>query len=142
MVMGPVQVIVVKFPGSEFNGEIAPALADTVAQGDIRLLDLVFVSRVSEDEFEVIELDDIDDEGVDELSDGAGSVVDLLSDEDLDSISDQLEVGSSAVAIVFEHAWAARLASAVRGSKGEIVMDERIPADVVMAALEAERKDD
>lgn len=139
MAVGPVEVIVVKFPGSEFNGQIAPALADTVAQGDIRILDLVFVVRTSEEEIEITELDDLDDEGVDDLSDGTGSVVDLLSDEDLDAIADELEVGSSAVAIVFEHAWAARLASAVRGSKGEIVLDERIPAAVVEAALEAAR---
>ncbi len=137
MVVGPVEVIVMKFPGSEFNGEIGPALADIVAQGDIRVLDLVFVVRTSEEEIEIIELDDLDDEDIDDLSEGTGSVVDLLSDDDLDFISDELEVGSSAVAVVFEHAWAARLASAVRGSKGEIVLAERIPADVVEAALDS-----
>jgi hypothetical protein len=136
MAVGPVEVIVVKFPGSEFNGEIAPALADVVEQGDIRILDLVFVVRTSEEEIEIIELDDLEDDAVEELSEGTGSVVDLLSDEDLDFISDELDVGSSAVAVVFEHAWAARLATALRGSKGEVVLDERIPADVVEAALE------
>lgn len=135
MAVGPVEVIVVKFPGSEFNGEIAPALADVVAQGDIRILDLVFVVRTSEEEIEIIEMDDLDDDDVDELSEGSSSVVDLLSDEDLDFISDELEVGSSAVAVVFEHAWAARLASSLRGAKGEVVLNERIPADVVEAAL-------
>ncbi|MDQ1248120.1 MAG: hypothetical protein QG597_2492 [Actinomycetota bacterium] len=136
MPVGPVEVIVVKFPGSEFNGDIAPALADVVEQGDIRILDLVFVVRTSEEEIEIIELDDLEDDAVEELSEGTGSVVDLLSDEDLDFISDELEVGSSAVAVVFEHAWAARLAAALRGSSGEVVLDERIPADVVEAALE------
>ena len=142
MAVGPVEVIVVKFPGSEFNGDIAPALADTNAAGDIRILDLVFVVRSSEDEIEIIELDDLADESIDELSEGSGSVIDLLSDEDLDFISDELEVGSSAVAIVFEHAWAARLASAVRGAKGEIMLDERISAEVVEEALAAVQDED
>lgn len=142
MAVGPVEVIVVKFPGSEFNGDIAPALADTIEAGDIRILDLVFVVRSSEDEIEIIELDDLADESIDELSDGTGSVIDLLSDDDLDFISDELEVGSSAVAIVFEHAWAARLASAVRGSGGEVMLDERISADVVEEALAAVRDED
>jgi len=62
----------------------------------------------------------------------------LLSEEDLDFIADVLDVGSSAVAIVFEHTWAAKLSSAVRGSQGQVVMNERIPADVVAAALVAE----
>lgn len=139
MAVGPVEVIVVTFPGSEFNGEIAPALADAVAQGDIRILDLVFVVRASEDEIEIVEIDDLDEDAFDDLADGNGAAIDLLSEDDLDLISDALEVGSSAVAIVFEHAWAARLASAVRGSKGQIVLNERIPADVVAAALEAAR---
>ena len=142
MVVGPVEVVVVKFPGSKFNGEIGPALADTVENGDVRILDLVFVIRESEDEYEVIELDDIGDDGIDDLNDGAGSPGSLLSDEDLDNISDQLEVGSSAVAIEIEPAWATRLASAVRDSKGEIVLQQRIPAEVVEAVLLLAREED
>jgi hypothetical protein len=142
MVVGPVEVVVIRFPGSEFNPDIAPALADIVAQGDIRVLDLVFVVRTSEDEIEIIEFDDLDDDAIEDLSEGTGSVVDLLADEDLDIISDELEVGSSAVAVIFEHAWAARLATAVRAAKGEIVLEQRIPADEVEAALEAAREED
>ncbi|HET9899738.1 MAG TPA: DUF1269 domain-containing protein, partial [Actinomycetes bacterium] len=33
--LGPVDWIVVEFPGSKFNGEIAPALRDLVEQGVI-----------------------------------------------------------------------------------------------------------
>ncbi len=139
MSVGPVEVIVVKFPGSEFNGEIAPALADAVAEGDVRLLDLVFVTKTAEDELEVLELEDMDDDELGDLYDLVTSSVDLLSEDDLDLLADDLEVGSSLLAIVFEHAWAARLASAMRGSKGEVVLTERIPASVVEAALEAVR---
>jgi hypothetical protein len=141
MPVGPVQVMVIAFPGSQFNGEVGPALVDAVAQGDIRILDLVFISRVSDDEIEIAELEDLGDDEFGELLEAITGVDGLLSDADLDEIADALDVGSSAAAIVFEHAWAVRLSSAVRASNGQVVMDERIPADVVEAALQAARAD-
>ena len=142
MSVGPVEVIVVAFPGSQFNGEIGPALSDAVAQGDIRILDLVFVTRVSEDEIEIAEMEDLEEAVFGpEVLEVVTGVDGLLSDTDIDEIAGALEVGSSAVAIVFEHAWAARLSAAVRGSQGWVVMDERIPADVVEAALAAAHAD-
>ena len=142
MSVGPVEVIVVAFPGSQFNGEIAPALTDAVTRGDIRILDLVFIVKVSEDEIEIAELEDLEEAvfGAEVLEVVTG-IDGLLSDTDLDEIAAGLDVGSSAVAIVFEHAWAARLSAAVRGSQGQVVLDERIPADVVEAALEAAQAD-
>jgi hypothetical protein len=137
MSVGPVDVVVVKFPGSEFNGEVAPALLEAVEKGDVRILDLVFIRRDSGDNVAVVELDDFDDAQLAVLSDGLSALVDLLSDEDIELIGEDLEPGSSAVAIVFEHAWASRLVAAVRASKGEVVLDQRIPAGVVAAALAA-----
>ena len=139
MSVGPVEVVVVKFPGSKFNGEIAPALADAVAQGDVRVLDLVFMTRPSEEKAEVVEIDDLDDDELGDFGTEAAALVDLLSEEDVLAIAESLEVGSSAIAIVFEHAWAARLVTAVRESHGEVLINERIPADVVSAALAAAR---
>ncbi len=137
MSIGPVDVVVVKFPGSEFHGEVAPALLEAVENGDVRIRDLVFMRRDSPDDVTVVELDDFDDAQLSVLSDGLSALVDLLSDEDVEIIGDDLEVGSSAVAIVFEHAWASRLMSAVQASKGELVLDQRIPAEVVAAAVAA-----
>ena len=137
MSVGPVEVVVVKYPGSKFNGKIAPALADAVAQGDVRILDLVFMTRPSEEEAEVVEIDDLDDDELGDFGKAAAAMVDLLSDEDLLAVAQSLDVGSSAIAIVFEHAWAARLVTAVRESDGEVVLNERIPARVVSEALAA-----
>ena len=35
----------VSFPGNKFNGDVAPALADLVKTGLIKVIDLVFVAR-------------------------------------------------------------------------------------------------
>jgi hypothetical protein len=40
MTLGPVEYLVIRFPGNQFRGEIVPALADLVESGTIRTLDL------------------------------------------------------------------------------------------------------
>ena len=43
--IGPVQYMAVGFPGNKFTGNIAPALAELVENGTIRVIDLAFVSK-------------------------------------------------------------------------------------------------
>ena len=46
MVMyGPMQLIVIGFPGNEFSGEVLPAIKDVRDKGLIRLIDYVFVMK-------------------------------------------------------------------------------------------------
>ena len=45
MQLGAVELLVIGFAKNQFTGEIAPALADLVDKGTIRLIDVVFVSR-------------------------------------------------------------------------------------------------
>ena len=47
--LGPVDWIVVEFPGGRFNPEIAPHLLDLVERGMIRVLDLVLVRKHRDD---------------------------------------------------------------------------------------------
>ena len=39
MTIGPVEILVIGFPGNQFNGDVAPALADLVQSGLIRVID-------------------------------------------------------------------------------------------------------
>ena len=41
------------------------------------------------------------------------------------------------VVVVWENSWAARLATAIRGSHGQVVVQERIPRDTVLRAIAA-----
>ena len=45
LVGAPIEIAVVEFPGSRFNGEIVPALAHLVDDRIVTILDLLFVSR-------------------------------------------------------------------------------------------------
>ena len=73
--LGPVDWIVVEFPGSKLNGEIAPVLKDYVDRGLIRVLDLLFLKKDDDGSFEAFEASDLEDSEIGELRalrDGAG----------------------------------------------------------------------
>ena len=65
--LGPVDWIVVEFPGSRFNGEIAPALRDLVERGLVRVLDLLVLKKDADGTIEAFELSDLDDSEIGEL---------------------------------------------------------------------------
>ena len=43
--IGPVDYAIIAFPGSKFTGRIAPALAELVHAGTVRIIDAAVVSR-------------------------------------------------------------------------------------------------
>jgi hypothetical protein len=132
--MGSVELAVVAFPGSKFTGEIAPALADLVNDGIVRILDLAFVMKNDDGSVDSMELTDLgDDAGA--FDDVDGEVTGILSDEDLELAADVLDAGSSAAVIVWENTWARRLITAIANSGGRLVAHDRLDAETVQAAL-------
>ena len=136
MSVGPIEYLVVAFPGNKFKGEIIPALADLVESNTIRILDLVFILKDEEGNVAAIELADLDPE--DEaaaMSDISEVDAGLLNEDDIALAAESLEPNSSAGLLVFENVWATRFAEAVRNADGQLIANERIPYDVVQAAL-------
>jgi hypothetical protein len=136
--LGPVDWIVVEFPGSKFNGEIAPALQDLVERGTIRVLDLLMLKKDEDGEIEAFELSDMDPSEVGELRAYETQLAMLLSEDDVTAVAAAVEPGSSAAVLVWENLWAAPFASAVRHSGGQLVASGRIPIQALFAALEAD----
>ncbi|MFC8657049.1 DUF6325 family protein [Streptomyces parvus] len=133
--VGPVDVAVIAFEGNRFDGRIVPALRELQLNETVRILDLAFVSKARDSSVAVLELSD---PGVAETLRQVTDVqFDLLSDEDLRTVSDSLTQESSALVVAWENTWAARLSAAVRGSEGELVMLERVPREAVLEAISA-----
>ena len=133
--IGPVDFAVIAFPGNKFNHQIVPALRELVDAGTVRIIDLVFVIKDQDGNTAAVELSALDPDEASTYDDLDGEFGGLLNDEDMELAAEGLEPGSSAALIVWENTWAARLAGAIRGSKGELVMLERIPHDAVVEAL-------
>jgi hypothetical protein len=133
--VGPVDVAVVLFEGNQFNGQVAPALAELQQSGTVRIIDLAFLTRDAQGNAAFVEVEDAD---VAETFSGiTESQLDLLNDEELMAMAQGLDPESSAMVVVWENTWASRLASAIRGSGGELISYLRIPRDTVVAAIEA-----
>ena len=138
--LGPVDWIVVEFPGSRFNGQIAPALLDLVERDLVRVLDLLVLKKDDDGSLEAFELSDLDQGEVGELRTYEAELAMLLSEEDVTSLGAAIEPGSSAAVLVWENTWAAPFASAVRRSGGQLVASGRIPIQALLAAVEADEQ--
>ncbi|MCW2980172.1 MAG: hypothetical protein JWO14_1899 [Solirubrobacterales bacterium] len=134
--MGPIDYLLVEWPGKQPEGEIAPYLVDLVDRGLIQILDLVFLAKGDDGTIAAMEIADVGGE-VAELAIFEGASSGLLDDEDIDEAGTALEPGTSAALLLYENAWAGPFAAAVRRSGGQLVASGRIPVTDLLAALDA-----
>ncbi len=140
--LGPVDWIVVEFPGTQFNGEIAPHLVDLVDRGIIRVLDLLVLTKDADGAVEGFELADLDDSEIGQLRTYEAELAMLLTEDDVASIAEAVEPSSAAAVLVFENTWVAPFASAVRHAGGQLVASGRIPIQALLAAIEVDSEHD
>ena len=134
--IGPVDYLIVAFPGNNFTGEIGPAIAELVEAGTIRIIDIAFVGKNEDGETIAMELTELDPDVQAGLARAGVEVGGLFNEDDLQDAADALEPNSSAALLVWENVWAAKVAQAMRDAGGQLVAFERLPHDVVQAARE------
>ncbi|MFF0428074.1 DUF6325 family protein [Streptomyces sp. NPDC004520] len=135
--MGPVDYLVIEFPGNRMTGKGLPLLLDLVERGIIRILDLTFVRKDADGSVVGLELGDFDADGELDLAVFEGSSSGLLGQDDLDEAGTALEPGNSAGIIVYENLWAAPLARELRRGGAQLVAGGRIPVQALLASLDA-----
>ena len=135
--VGPIDYLVVEFPGSRMTGEGLPLLVDLVDRGIIRVLDLVFVKKELDGSVKGMAIADLDHDGTLDLAVFEGASSGLLGQDDLDEAGAVLEPGSSAGLLVYENRWAAPFAAALRRGGGHRVARGPHPGHAVLAALDA-----
>lgn len=133
--LGPVELVVLSFPGARIDRSVTSALAEVVDRGYVTVLDLIYLAMDEKGNLGQVEVDEsLTDIGLDGLTvDSRG----LVSDEDLDVVRAAMQPGTSAVVIAYEETWARKLAGTVRGAGGEVALHVQIPRDAVTAALSA-----
>ena len=129
----PVEYLVVAFPDGNMSDEIAPELADLVDKKVIRILDIVFLTKDTSGDVNVLEFDELENlVGFAEID---GEVGGLIGPDDLDLVASELDPGSAAVVLLVEDLWAAPLASALDRSGGVLLEGARIPQDLLDAEI-------
>jgi len=136
--MGPIDYLVLEFPGNRMTGEAFPLLVDLVDRGVVRILDLVFVRKETDGSVVGLELADLNGDGELDLSVFEGVSSGLVGEDDIQEAGNVLEPGSSAGILDAENLWAAPFAAAIRRSGGQLVASGRIPVQAVLAALDAD----
>ena len=137
MGIGPVEYMVVAFPGNQFKGEVLPAIAEQVEKGTIRIIDLAFVSKDADGNVTALEVSDLDS-GIGQalhalLGDEKGG---LINDDDIMAVAEEMEPNFSAGLLVWEDVWATKIKNSIIDAGGELWDLERIPYQVVDAAIE------
>jgi Family of unknown function (DUF6325) len=133
MAVGPIEYIIVGFPGNQFNGQIIPELAKLINSGTIRILDLVVISKDDSGDVMVFEFDQLDEV----FAALEGEVGGILSQEDIDYAAASLEPGSTAGLLMWEDLWAVPFAAAIRDSGGMLLQGGRIPHELAEEAMAA-----
>lgn len=137
--MGPVDYLVVEFPGNRMTGEAFPLLIDLVEKGIIHILDLRFVRKDTDGTVTALELTGLDDDTNSfALSVFEGASSELLGQDDLDEAGNALQPGNAAAILVYENRWAAPFARALRRSGAQMVAGGRIPVQALLASLDAD----
>jgi len=153
---GPVQMLVLEFDRTEFEGEILPELERLKEAGIVRLIDLLFVRKPVGGEIEVVQTSDLSQDeaetfgaivgalvgfgtgseeetlraaeaGAEELEDGH-----FFGDSEVWYLGDAIPEGKSAAVALLEHTWAIPLRDKIISAGGTAIADEWIhPADLV-----------
>jgi hypothetical protein len=139
--MGPIDYLVVEFPAGRVTGEAMPLLVDLVDRGTIRILDLVFVKRHLDGTVRGLAIADLDGDERLDLAVFEGASSGLLGQDDIDEAGAVLAPGAVAGLLVYENAWAAPFAVALRRAGGQLVATGRIPVQAIVAALTTDQPD-
>ena len=137
--LGPVDWLVVEFPGADFGkGQLAPYLEDLVKRDLIKVLDMVFLRKTDDGTLETAEISDLDSSELGEVRTAEADLAMVLSEQDVMDLAETIEPGHSAAVLVWENQWAAPFGAAVRKVGGRLVASGRIPTQAVIAAVEAD----
>jgi hypothetical protein len=134
-ILGPLDILVLEFPGNQFEGKILQNLHELVTTGTIRILDLVVITKSQTGLVSALELSELGVEASDALAPLRASISQMLTNDDVNEVGKALADNTTAAVMVFENTWAAKTKQAMLESNGRVVIFERIPHQVVQNTL-------
>ena len=138
--MGPVDYLLVRFPGNKFNGKIIPELMKLEKQGIVRVIDLVLVVKDSNGKIFITEANNLKGEAATAYAEIARNTREWFSEGDINVISNNLPNDSSAALLLFENVWAIKFKQALIDSDAELIDMGRIPPEAIEKVQEVMAK--
>jgi hypothetical protein len=138
MTLGPIELLAIGFPGSEFTGGILPEIDRLVGSGTITIVDAMVLVKNRDGSLDFLEIEQIpENSSMAALVGLIDEVNGLISEEDLEEFAVALEPGDSAAMLAFEHTWFKPLRDELVDSGGVLLASLRIPGLVVEEVLAA-----
>lgn len=141
--MGPIDYVVLEWPGRQPTGEAAPMIADLHDRGIIRVLDVALMVKGEDGSVAALDLAEVAAEanGGGSFAELEGAASGMLGQEDLEEAAAALNPGTCAAVLIWENRWAGPVAATLRRSGGQLVASGRLPVQAILAALEAAEAD-
>ncbi len=134
---GPVDFVLVEFPADASMASTAEAMRDVLHAGIVRLYDLVVIRKDSQGNGHRVDLGTVADPDGRGVATLAGAQSGLFDDDDVRQAVEALDADTIGLLIAFENAWASPFVTAAHAAGGQVVASDRIPAQVLIEALEA-----
>jgi hypothetical protein len=136
MPYGPIDFVLLEFPGDADTKACATALMDLVERDVIHLYDLLVIRKAVDGSYSGVDLTDVTPEGIGGFTTFAGARSGLIGDQDIRTAAEVLQPGTMAALIVFENTWAAPFVAAALDAGGDLIASHRVPATELIAALD------
>lgn len=138
MSLGPIELVVIGFPGTPSSGRIAAEIQTLIDDEVITLVDALFVAKDEAGDVTFLEIEQVDaDPSIKRLSAMLDATDGLLADEDAYEIADALAPGASALMLCFENTWVKPVRDAIFDAGGVLMAQVRVPGVVVDEVLDA-----
>jgi uncharacterized membrane protein len=135
-VLGPIDLLVIEFPGNRFTGAGLRELHELVAAGTIRIIDLVLVTKNPAGQVSALELKDLGSDASGALAALHASISQMLTTDDIEDVGEQLANNTAAAIMLYENTWAVKTKQAIMNANGRVVLQARVPHEVVQATLD------
>jgi hypothetical protein len=136
MTLGPIDFIALEFPGNQFRGEILAGIQDLVDKQIVRVIDMVIILKDNDGQVNIREVNELGPDELRVVDPMKVQVNSMITRADLDMIAEGLSNNSTAAALLFENLWAVQVKQAILDANGKLLMQERIPHQVVEEARE------
>lgn len=130
-VMGPVDYLMVRFPGNKFSGKIAPELERLEKKGIIRVIDLVLIVKDENGKLDIFEAAKLGGEVGSAFNELSKHTDEWFSEGDIEVIAESLPKNSAAGLLLFENVWAIKFKEALLEADAELIDMGRIPPETI-----------
>ncbi len=135
MTYGPIDFIALEFEGNKFKGDILANLLELVDEDVVRVIDLVVILKDEEGEVEVREIQEFDDKLLAMFDPLEVAALGMITEKDIEMVAEALPNKATAAMLMFENLWAVKFKESLIAADGRLLLQERIPHEVVLEAL-------